>query len=258
MQQNIFKYVPAVAIALSAFLIVQTIGALKEYRYIGGENIPSNVISVSGEGEVFAKADIASLSFSSQASASTVALAQEQSTGVINKAIEKLKELGVDEKDIKTIDYSVYPKYEYEQGICVDFRCGPSNQKLVGYEVNQTISVKVRDVENAGTILGSLGETGVTNVSGLSFTIDDEDALAREARKMAIEKAVEKAEQLADDLDVDLVRIVNFSENDGGYPPVYFRTEALNQGAADSKAEPNLPIGENKVVSQVTITYEIR
>ncbi len=259
MQQNIFKYVPVLAIALSAFLIVQTVGVVKSYRYIGGENVPSNVITVSGEGEVFAPADIASFTFSVQTNASTVALAQEMATEAIDSALTKLKDLGIEDRDIKTLDYSVYPKYEYDQVICTDFRCPPSSQRLVGYEVNQTISVKVRNVEKAGNILGSLGDTGVTNVSGLSFTIDDEDALNREARKMAIEDAREKAEELAKDLGVRLVRIISFSEGGNGYYPAVYRTEALGMGGgADAKAEPQIPVGENKIISNVTITYEIR
>jgi uncharacterized protein len=101
---------------------------------------------------------------------------------------------------------------------------------------------------------------GANNVSGLSFTIDDEDALTAEAREQAINDAEEKAEELADQLGVSLVRIVGFNEGGGGYPVQYARAEmtmmALDEGAVGSA--PSLPVGENKISSFVTITYEIR
>lgn len=253
------KYVPVIAIGLGLFLFVQSINGLKEYSYIGGQGVPQNVVSVSGQGEVFSNPDVATFSFGVVESAKTVKEAQDSSTKKIDSALAKLKSAGIEDKDIKTSDYSVYPKYEYTNGICTANICPPSKQILVGYEVSQTITVKVRKVDTAGEVLGSLGDTGVTNVSGLSFTIDDEDALNREARQKAITEAKNKAEVLAKDLGVRLVRIVSFSEN-GATPPMpimYARDMASGMGGvAESKA--TIPTGQNKIVSNVSITYEIR
>jgi len=108
-------------------------------------------------------------------------------------------------------------------------------------------------------MLEAVANAGVTNVSGLSFTIDDEDALVREARQEAIDEAKQKAKDLAKDLGVRLVRIINFSEN-GGQPPMYFaRDMAMGIGGTmETKSAPSIPAGENKIISSVSITYEIR
>ena len=94
-------------------------------------------------------------------------------------------------------------------------------------------------------------------MSGPNFTIDDEEAFKREARKEAIEDAKEKARILADDLGVDLGRIASFSES-GNYYPVYGMGEAYKTlDSVTSSAPAILPAGENTISADVTITYEI-
>jgi uncharacterized protein YggE len=96
-------------------------------------------------------------------------------------------------------------------------------------------------------------------MSGPNFTIDKEDVLKEQARKMAIDEAKEKAEKLSKDLGVKLVRIVSFSENNGGYGmPMYYDKEMSAVSSAGRAPAPELPTGENKIISNVTITYEIR
>ncbi len=257
-KKTALRFIPVLTIILSLFLLVHTVNALRDYNR--GE-IPNNVISVSGDGEVFAAPDIATFSFSVTQEGRDVKDAQTKVTDKINAAIKAIKDLGVEDKDIKTTEYNAYPKYEYSNSVCTQFSCPPSRQTLVGYEVSQTITVKVRKVDDAGKMLEAAAGAGVTNVSGLSFTIDDEDALTRQARQMAIDEAKEKAKQLAKDLGVRLVRIVNFSEN-GNYPiPMYYARDMANGmgRGLETKAEaPSLPTGENKIISNVTITYEIR
>lgn len=247
-----------VLLLLSVFLLVKTFTELKSYRFIGGGVPISNTITVSGEGEVFAVADIASFNFSVVEEAKTVAQAQETATRKINIILALLDEAEVEEKDIKTQAYNIYPKYEYTRSICTGFNCPPNKRELVGYEVNQSVSVKIRDIETAGEILAEIGAVGVNNVSGLSFTIDDEDDLLREARKQAIEEAQTKAKELAKDLNVKLVRVVNFSES--GNQPVFARFATLESQSFDTLggAVPEIPVGENKITSRVSITYEIR
>lgn len=260
MQPNIYRFVPALTVVLSLFLIIQTVNAIKTNGVIGESGTPSNVITVSGQGEAFAVPDIATFSFGANATGKDVAEAQQKVNVIVKNAIEVVKGLGVDEKDIQTSDYSAYPKYEYVNGVCSSNGiCRPSTQNLIGYEVNETITVKVRKVDDAGKILGAVGGAGVTNVSGLSFTVDDQTGIEREARAEAIADAKEKAEALAKDLGVKIVRIVSFSENNGGYPiPMYAKTE-MGMGGADAVSNvPTITPGQNKISSNVTITYQIR
>jgi uncharacterized protein YggE len=256
-----WRYVPALLITLSAFLFVQVVSDVKAYRYIGGGVIPNNIISVSGEGEVFAVPDVATVSFSVVQTQKDVQTAQRMATEQMDKVLERIKSLDIEDKDIKTVGYNVYPRYEYTQEICSAIYptvCPPGRQVITGYEVSHHIELKIRDTNKSGEVLGALGELGVANLSSLSFTIDDEKSLLREARQMAIENAKDKAKELAKDLDVRLVRIVNFSESD--YPtPIYFRAESAASGmGGDFAGTPSVPEGENRIVSNVTITYEIR
>ena len=249
----------AVLILLAVFLTARTITELKGYRFIGGGVPVSNTVTVSGEGEVFAVPDIATFSLSVVEKKDTVAEAQETATQKINKVFDYLKGAGIEEKDIKTQNYSVYPQYEYRQEVCTPLRCPPGTQVLTGYEVNQTLSVKVRDTKKAGELLTGVGEFGISNVSGLDFTIDEEEALQQEARKKAIDDAKEKAEMLADDLGVILVRIVNFNESGEQPYPIYYDLALSGKGGSATPARaPEVPVGENKIVSNVSITYEIR
>lgn len=259
---KLYRIGQVILLVLGLFLVAQTINAFKENKYIGAMGVPSNVISVSGEGEVFAVPDIATVSFSVVEEAEDVATAQEEATAKMDQVLAALQGFGIEERDIQTVGYNVYPKYEYSTVACTQFSCPPSRQTLTGYEVSHHLNVKIRNVEQAGDVLSAIGGLNVTNVSGISFTIDDEDELQRQAREMAIEDAREKAEQLADDLDVRLVRIVSFSEN--GVSPIFMQKGIAYdlaveeaRGGAGSAPVP-LPTGENRIVSHVTVTYEIR
>ena len=245
--------------ALALFLLIQAVSALKQFHFIGSGVTASNTISVSGTGDVFAVPDRATFTVSVHEEAKTVADAQDSATKKSNAIIEYLKGAGVDEKDIKTTNYSVNPKYEYSQAVCQPGYCPPGKQTLTGFEVYQTVEVKVKDTKKAGDLLTGVGSKGASEVSGLSFTIEDEDALKAQARDKAISQAKGKADALAKQLGVQIVRVVGFSE-DNNTPVYYGRAMAadsmsVGKGAAPA---PELPTGENKITSNVSITYEIR
>lgn len=248
---------------LVLFLFAQTLKTFKEYRYVGSGVTASNTITVSGMGEVFAVPDRATFTVTVREEADNVADAQEKATEKSNAIIDYLKGAGVEEKDIKTVSYNVNPKYEYSQGACTQFSCPPSRQTLVGFEVWQTLEVKVKDPKKAGDLLSGVGSQGASEVSGLSFTIEDEDKLRAEAREMAIAEAREKADELAKQLGVNVVRVVGFYEDSGGYPPMPYYAKGgvamdMAQEVSVRNAAPELPAGENKIISNVNITYEIR
>ena len=234
------------------FLLALFVSEIKSYRLIGQGIEYRNTISVSGEGEVMAIPDIAEFSFAVMAEASDVREAQNEVTEVMNAILEDLKKAGIEEKDIKTTSYNAQPRYEYEEGR----RPGlPGNQKLVGYEVSHWVSVKVRDTEKSGDMLALVGDGGATNVSGLSFTIDEEENLQMEARRKAIKDAEEKAEMLAKDLDVRIVKLVGFQEYGGPiFYDAYGGAEAVSIKSAPA---PQVPIGENTIRSNVTLIYAI-
>lgn len=266
-KQKMGKSAILLALAGSLFLLSLFATELKSFQFVG-KDVPGELvtIAVTGEGEAVALPDIAEVSFSITHEAKTPAEARakvDEKMATIQKFLETN---GVEKKDIKTTGYNLYPKYEWQQQRalpCNEFGCPPTppgKQVLLGYEVTQSVDVKVRKIDNAGTVLGGLADKGATNVSGLTFNVDDEDAVKEEARNEAIAKAKIKATKLADALDVTLVRITSFSE--GGNYPIY------NQGrgaiyektmTADFAPAPaSIPVGENTYTSNVTIVYEVR
>ncbi|MSR70573.1 DUF541 domain-containing protein [Candidatus Kaiserbacteria bacterium] len=246
-------------VALIVFLGLQSFGTLMGLRYIGSGVQPTNTISVSGYGEAFAVADIATFSFSVSSKKATVAAAQEDATAKINAVTKYLTDAGIDKKDIQTTDYSVNPQYDYVQQVCTNGYCPGGKQVLSGYEVRQTTSVKARDTAKAGDLLTGVGGKGATEVSGLNFTFDDPNKMQDEARGKAIADAKGKADELAKQLGVKLVRVVSFNENNGG--PIYY-AKGMGMATADSiapaPAAPEISVGQNKVTSNVSVTYEIR
>jgi uncharacterized protein len=244
------------------FFVAKTINEFRESAYIGKDVPVNNVISVSGKGEAVDIPDLVIFSYTVTEEGATVAAAQKKATDKTNKALAFLKESGIEDKDVKTIGYNVQPQYDYTQGICTQYSCPPGKQILRGYQVTQSIEVKVHDITKAGEILSGIGALGVQNVSGLTFTFDDEDKLKNEARNEAITDAKAKAEILAKQLNVKLVRIISFNES-ADYPMYYERamsSDTYGKGGVANIAAPapSVPAGENKVISNVNITYEIR
>ncbi len=244
---------------LALFLLVGTMGELKSFRYIGSGIAPTNTITVSGEGVVFAVPDVAQFSVSVQETAKDVKTAQGAATAKGNAIIDYLKGAGVADKDVQTTDYSVSPQYKWSQTACPQGSsyCPGGEQVLTGYQVSQTLSVKVRDTAKAGDILAGVGGKGASQVSGLDFTIDDQNAVEAQARDKAITDAKAKAQVLAKSLGVSLVRIVSFNESGG---PVYYAAKSSGAMAMDSAVAPSpqIPTGQNKITSDITLTYEIQ
>ncbi|NCN08048.1 SIMPL domain-containing protein [Candidatus Parcubacteria bacterium] len=253
--KKIIKLAGVVLVVLALFLFAEALGSFRNLR--NAEPI-YNSISVSGEGEAVAIPDVATFNFSVSQDAKSVSDAQKQVTEKMNTILAKLKDLGVDDKDIKTTGYYIEPRYTYTSSICSPTYCPPTRQTQDGYTVSHSVSVKIRKTEEAGTALTLVGDEGATNVSNISFTIDDPSQVLKEARDKAIEDAKVKAKELAKKLDVKLVKIISYYDNSGdGGVPLY--REALGGDAMlSSKPSPNIPTGENKTTANITLVYEIR
>jgi uncharacterized protein YggE len=249
---------------LALFLALASVNEIKSWN-APIDPTKAAEISVSGKGEVTAKPDIATFSFTIDEQATTAKAAQDQATNLTNKAVDYLKQQGIEDKDIQTQGYNSNPRYEYQQSVCpmsansggVAIPCRPSKQVLTGYEVTQTIQVKVRNTDKAGEILAGLTNVGIKNIGGLSLTVDKPETLVAQARQKAIDDAKAKADLLARQLGVRLVRITDFQEQ--GNQPIYYAE--MSKGVASDVAAtpaPAIPTGENNFTSNVTITYEIR
>ncbi len=243
--ENLQKIIGFFLIILAAFIVIKGYGSLQERSDLP----PTNVISISATGEVFVKPDVAQLSASVVREALTVADAQKQHTEAINRVTEILRQSGIEDKDIKTSAYNIFPLYDYIE---------TKGRVFKGYEVSQTLDVKIRNLDNVGKVLAGATEAGANQIGGISFVIDDQDAVKREARKQAIDKAKEKASQIESDLGIKLGKLINFSESGGDFP-IYKFAEGLGMGGdIGAVPAPDLPAGENQVLVTVNLTYEIK
>lgn len=208
---------------------------------------------VSAVGDVYAKPDTAEINLGVEKEAKTVANAQKEINEVNNKLINDLKKLGVESKDIKTTQYRINPRYEYER------RSGKRN--LVGYHAVVNILVKTKDFEKLNQIIDSATAAGANRLNGLSFVIEDKDAVIAEARDKAINKAKDKAKAIAKASGMSLGKIINVSVSDGGYYPVP-RAYEIDMMKGIRKGEmtgaTQVEAGETKISVSVTLSYEIK
>lgn len=250
---------------LFVFVLILSLKSLREVGYVGVNLDTTSTINVDGTGSAFSVPDIATFSFSVNENAKTVAEAQTKATTKMNLALKLVREQGIADKDISTQSYNISPHYEYQSANCPRVSetssvtyCPSGKSVLTGYDVSQSILVKVRDLTKAGDIFSKIGSAGVQNLNGLDFSVDQPEKIQAEAREKAISAAKSKADKLAKQLGVKLVRVISFSENNGSYArPMYMTAKAMG-GDMVSAAAPEIPTGEQKITSTVSITYEIQ
>lgn len=251
------KFLNALIIVLVVFLVSLTVlvnvmisNTAKEGRYIGESDNFRNTISVSGEGEVFAEPDMGMAVFTVVNEDEDVSKALNDNTENSNSLVEFLKGSGIEESDMKTVNFSITPRYEYPESDGF-----PSGKRvLAGYQVNQSLEVRVRDIDEMGVIVEGAVNAGANEVTGIRFVIEDEEEYRNESRSLAVGDAKLKAEKLANELGVELVRVTNYSES--GSPIVFDMMERGDIGMGG--AAPNIQTGENLIRTTVTINYEIR
>ncbi len=247
------KYFRRVAIVLLVGLVCVSFAIAFSYFVDAKKTLKSREgsfqISVSGEGKIAAKPDIATLNATIITTRATVSQAQAENTTSSAKVSKFLRETSIDSKDIKTINYSIHPQYFY-----------PENRKpeITGYQIRNSMEIKIRDLSMVDDVLGGLVENGANEIGNVVFVIENPNKLKEEARELAIVSAKEKAKVLSKSLKVRLGRIIGFSENDGGFPPpIFYRAEAFSKGTDGVlSAGPELSGGEQEINISVTITYD--
>lgn len=207
----------------------------------------STTFDVMGMGKVAAKPDIASVTAGIQVQAQSVKSAQDQINNVTDKVTESLKGNGIDPKDIKTVNYSIYPVNDYSN----------ASQKITGYTANTSLLIKVRNLDNINNVIDTATANGANQVSGITFDIDDKTKLQNEARQKAVDEARKKASDAAKIAGFKLGKIINYSENQQGFDrPMPFAVNASEKAAVapSTQVEP----GSSEVTVNVTLSYEIQ
>lgn len=180
---------------------------------------------------------------------------QQENTKKMNALLTYLKEQGVQDKDIKTTQYDVSPKYSYLP--ChYDYSMSPAeyvcpSSEITGYTISQRVEVTVRDFANIGDIVGGVVEQGANSVSSLTFTVEKPEALQNEARAEAIAKAKEKAQAIAKAGGFKLGKMTYITEEVPG--------SGINYGYERSAmSAPVIQPGTQEIAVRVSVTYEIR
>lgn len=259
MNESIKNYL---GIAIAAILLVFAYAAISYVNSYSRSIEPSafRSFTVSGEGKITAIPDVARFSFSViTEGGKDIAKIQKENTGKINKIIEFIKSSGVEDKDIKTLDYSLEPKYQYYN--C--YNPSPLDGKpcpppeIVGYTIRQTISIKVRYFTKIGNILAGTVENGANSVSQLSFEIDDIDKIKNQAREEAIKKAQEKAKSTAKAGDFRLGKLLSIEEG-GDFPTPYYLKTMESSPMDAGLPSPTIEPGSQEVTINITLKYEIK
>ncbi len=245
---KLFKTLAAFVVLLSALAVYSVFwGPAKKY---GDSLYPARTVWVSAEGKVTVSPDVAKLSFSVVSEGADPKRLADDNNRKMEAAIKVVKSGGVKEDDIKTTQYNLYPRYEYEE----------KNKKtfISGYTLTQTVSVKVRDLNRVAEILGGLPETGINQIGQISFEIDDPEKFLREARQKAFAKAGEKAREMAAQNGIRLGRVITFSEYAAAPGQKYYEGAIGGGGADFMRAAPPIQPGSEELTAQVSVQYEVR
>ncbi len=207
-------------------------------------------ISVTGVGEVIVTPDTANIQIGVQVFSQELSDAQRQSTEQITAIIQTIIESGVAEKDIQTSNYSVSIRQQYDDmGIAT---------AVLGYDIYNTLSVTVRDLDNLGTILDDVVAAGANQIYGIYFFTSDLTAATEQARAAAVADAQERAAQLADAAGVEIGAIVNISEGFSGAPmPVDLTRSYAEMDMQGAGSAVPIQTGSQAVQISVTMTFEI-
>lgn len=202
-----------------------------------------------GTGKAAGVPDIAKISFGVTINSVTVSDAQNQVNSNINSILKSLKELSIEEKDIKTTNYSVYPNYNYSE----------TRQQITGYTVAQNIDVEIKRIDKVNKAVDAITANGGNLVGQISFDFDKttRKKLEDQARREAVDEAREKAQSLAKASGINLGKIINVEETTNNRPIPIFADSAGRGGAPAEKATEITP-GQSSIQITVTLSYEIR
>jgi uncharacterized protein len=201
-------------------------------------------VTVVGHGEVQGAPDTATVQIGVESDAATAKDALAQNSAQAKEVQDKLTKLGVDAKDIQTSNFSINPTY------------GNDGRQVTGYRVSNMVTVKIRQLDQAGTLLDQVVQAGANSIYGISFSVENPEALLDQARKAAIENAKARATPLGGASGSAVGDVLVISENIGAQPipmPMMARAE----GAAADQAAPVQP-GQQSFSVDVQVTFGLK
>jgi len=260
MSAKIKDYIGIAAIIALVLVSVSAAGFARTYSKTS-EPSSFRSFTVTGDGKAVGVPDIARFNFGViTEGGKDIAKLQKDNTAKSNAIIAFLKSSDIDPKDIRTVSYSVEPRYEYYS--CPPVYSGGTARpcpapQINGYTVSQYVEVKVRDFEKIGDVMGGVVEKGANSVSQLSFEMDDPTKVQSDARAEAIRKAKSKAEDLAKAGGFKIGRLLEISDGSPVIPVPFYKGEAYGRSGASDGAAPPIEPGSQEVNVTVTLKYEI-
>lgn len=214
-------------------------------------NITSNkseAFTVTGEGTVSVKPDIATVMVGVQSQGATVKAVQDNLNTAINAVSEAVKKIGIHSNDIKTSNYNVNPNYDYNNGA----------QRIIGYQASSTLTIKVRNIETVNSIVDAATAAGANTIGGITFDVDDKTKAENEARTLAVADAKAKAELAAKTTGFTLGKIINYQESTGNNRiyPMYAKSDTVMEAGVG--APTTLETGSTDIILTVTLSYEVK
>jgi uncharacterized protein len=190
-----------------------------------GTNAPVTGITVQGVGKVTLKPDLATISVGIQAQAPTAARAQADASTVMNKVIAAMRKAGIADADMTSQWVSLQPQYIYAPN-------GSIPPRVTGYQANQSLSVKVRKIDNSGAVIDAAVAAGATQVGGISFSVSDPTAATAQARAAAMADAKKRASALAQAAGVSLGALITVTELSAPAPVPYVAGDLAAPGVS--------------------------
>lgn len=234
-----------VLIALSVAVVILA-ALIYAGPFIASDQSTESTIFITGEAQKNIVPDTASLSIGVVVDSPTAKEASDENAVLMDAVIKELKDLGLQDQEIKTSYVSVYPVYSYDGKRTID-----------AYSASNNVQVTTKSLDRLGEIIDRSTATGANRIGGVSFTVSDEmqKELRDEMVTAAVSDASSKAAQLADSLDVEIVGVKSSSINEGQTYPVYYEVPAM---AEDEMARTPIELGENTVSLSVQVTYIIK
>ncbi len=213
---------------------------------IGATISEGTLLNVSSQAEASRVPDVATISAGVVTQAADGNTAMRQNSEQMARVVAAIKAAGIADKDVQTSGISLNPQYRYAEN---------EAPRITGYQANNTVSLKVRDIARLGKVLDALASVGANQINGPSFEIDDPDPVYDEARVAALKKAQARAETYAQALGLKVRRIVSISEGGGNFRPMPMMAMAKME-ARDAGAPPVSP-GETTLSVSLDVVFEL-
>lgn len=213
----------------------------------------ADTMTLSGTGTVRAAPDMATINTGVTTQAETAREALDANSAAMADLVAALREAGLEARDIQTSDFNVSPQYVYsDRRDDNGYNLPPEIQ---GYQVSNTVTIVVRDLEALGSVLDQAVTVGANTINGIVFAVDDVTKLEEEARKLAFADALAKAETYAGTAGLSLGSIESIREGDMQQPPMpMYRAQAMEM-AGDASVP--VEAGEMSYSITATVAWEI-